>query len=131
MMNDDYPSIAELERVAAVGSGRDLERERREARDASAFADEIEELDAEAAADAVEEVLRGYENPLTGLPPAGLESPRFRSERERQYISWIHSEAGRRTRANVHPRLHERLERERADGFARRDAEAGRSVESR
>ena len=126
-MSDDY-SVAELERMmAAAGDAR----ERRENADASRLCDRIEEADAEAAADAVEEVLRGWEDPLTGLPPAGMESPRFRSERDRQYMDWVLSEAGARTRRNVHPRLAERLERERADGFAARDAEAGRSVESR
>jgi len=127
----DYLSLDALERVASVETGIDFARVRREDRDAAELCDWIEEVDAERAADEIEQVFAGYCDPLTRIPYEGFESPRFRSERERQYISWIHSEAGRRTRANAHPRLHERLERERADGFARRDREAGRSVEVR
>jgi len=120
-------SLSELERIAAVGSGRDLARERREDRDAAELCDRIEEADAERACDAIEEVFRGYVDELTGYPLPGFESPRFVDTRREEYARWIQSEAGARTRRNMHPRLDARMR----DAFARRDAEAGRSVESR
>ena len=123
----DYLSIDALERLAAAGNGRDLARERREDADAERLCDELEAADAERACDAIEEVFRGYVDELTGYPLPGFESPRFVDTRREEYARWIQSEAGARTRRNMHPRLDARMR----DAFARRDAEAGRSVESR
>jgi hypothetical protein len=115
----DEMTVAELERMmASAHTGRDLARERRENAEAMKLCDELEDHDKERAADLVDEALAGWKDPLTGLPFEGMESPRFRTAREREYMNWVGSEAGARTRAIVHPGLEERLRR--------RDAEAGR-----
>jgi hypothetical protein len=90
-------TFAELERIAAADSGRDYARERRETGEAMRLCDWLEELDKERAADDVEEVLSDWNDPLTGLPTLGR-SPRFRSAEEREYMDWIASEQGARTR---------------------------------
>jgi len=125
-MNDDYPSIAELERIATAGSGRDLARERREAEE---FCREIEHLDDQRALDEVETALSGWVDEQ-GWPLAGMESPRYRhhmDERKSAYYAWLKSPDGARTRRNMHPQLDAKMR----DAFARRDREAGRSVEVR
>ena len=123
----DSLSIDALERVASNETGIDYAREQREDRDAMKLCDALEEADAERAADEIEEVFRGYVDELSGYQLPGFESPRFLDSRREEYARWIQSEAGARTRRNMHPRLDARMR----DAFARRDAEAGRSVESR
>src|SRR5262245_45342538 len=108
-------SIAELERIATAETGRDYARERRETAETLKLCDEIEALDKEHAADAIEEVLAPWNDPLTGLPPEGMESPRFRSQRQASYIDWIYSGGGARTRALVHPELDDRLQRQASE----------------
>ena len=108
--DDDRPA-----RAHRLGSdGRDFTRERREDRETMALLDELEARDKELAADDVEEALADWNDPLTGLPLVG-ESPRFRTDRERAYMDWIHSGGGARTRATVHPKLDERLRRESSE----------------
>ena len=110
-MSDLFGSIAELERIAAADRGIDLERERREDREAMALCDELEDEDGERADDQVEEVLSGWKGG-DGFPIDGFESPRFdRSERRSAYYRWLMSEEGRRTREIVHPKLEDRIRR--------------------
>src|SRR5262245_22098158 len=104
-------TIGELEQLATAETGRDYARERRENTEALRLCDELELLDKEGAADSVEDVLAFWNDPLTGLPTLG-ESPRFRTDRERQYMDWVTSKAGERTRQNVHPKTAERMRRE-------------------
>jgi len=92
----------ELERVLGVSR-----KEREEDREALELVDRLERMDKERAADRVEELLRGWEDPLTGLPPAGMEGPRFRTRREREFMDWVKSPAGARTRAIRYPHLSE------------------------
>ena len=120
-------SISELERMmASAGDGRDRARERREAEE---FCREIEHLDDQRALDEVETALSGWVDEQ-GWPIPGMESPRYRhavDERKSAYYEWLRSPDGERTRKRLHPDLDARMR----DAFARRDAEAGRSVEER
>lgn len=101
-------TINELERLVDKSDrGR---RERQEDREAMGLCDELERLDREAAADRVEAVLFGWKDRY-GRPLQGFESPRFTTQRQRDYIEWIQSPAGARTRRNVHPRLYDQMER--------------------
>lgn len=102
-------TITELERL----SGRDHARERQENAEAMRLCDELEALDAERAADEIERLNAGYVDELTGYPLPGFESPRFVDAHRAAYARWISSEAGARTRQNMHPKLEERLGRER------------------
>ena len=106
-------TIDQLERIVST-DGRDFTRERREDRETMALLDELEARDKELAADDVEELLANWNDPLTGLPLVG-ESPRFRTQREREYMDWVLSKGGARTRATVHPKLDDRLRRESSE----------------
>jgi len=107
------PSYAQLEQIAAAETGRDYARERRETAETMRLCDELEDLDHERAADHVDEALAGWKNPLSGLPIPGFESPRYRTKEEQEYMDWILSDSphAARTRAIVHPKTEDRLER--------------------
>ncbi len=99
-----------LERISAEDRGRDLAKERREDREAMGLCDWLEDEDKEDAFDRVEQVLVGWKDDR-GLPREGFESPRFLSPRQKAYVEWVQTEAAARTRAIVHPKLEERIQR--------------------
>lgn len=99
-------AMTESEQLAkTLGLSAKLKREREEDRETLAMLEQIRKMDREAAADRVEQALSGWKDDF-GRPIEGFESPRFLTARQREYMDWIHSEDGARTRANVHPNLH-------------------------
>jgi hypothetical protein len=104
-------TIAELERIAAVDNGADYRAQRQEDADAMRLCDELEEHDAERAADDLE--LLAHKDDF-GRPLPGFESPRYLDARQADYVKWLMSPAGERTRKNAHPELEARLRRAKA-----------------
>jgi hypothetical protein len=103
-------TVDELERLLGSAGERSLARERAEDREAMELCDMLEDLERERKADAAELVLSGWKDDF-GRPIEGFESPRFTTPRQSDYLAWVQSAAGTRTRENVHPKLAERMSR--------------------
>lgn len=71
---------------------RNEPRETREEREELEFLRRLDNLDMERAADRVEELSTGWED-WRGFPLPGFESPRFLSEREREYKRWYRGDS--------------------------------------
>ena len=69
---------------------RNEPRETREEREDREFLERLDDLEFERAADRVEELSADWTD-WRGLPLEGFESPRFLTERQREYIAWHRS----------------------------------------
>ena len=101
----------ELERLTSTKSAK----ERREDAEAMSLCDMLEQMDKERSADAIDELTALYRDPLTGLPPEGMEPVRYRSRRELDFMHWIQGDepAAARTRRVAYPKLDARMAREK------------------
>jgi hypothetical protein len=79
---------AETERLLSHAEPRETRQEREDLE----FLRHLDNLDMERAADEIEELSAGYVE-WRGFPLAGFESPRFLSEREREYKRWYRGDS--------------------------------------